>query len=229
MKESKYDPIREEYVPYYHWSLEGSFERPLRENNFRAFKFRTHWMTEPKGLSMAGIGVLVARGNLTVAGDRSMDRRLEIEATWIQVAGGYIMPLSPNTGGVNIALCGAVDLLGPKYQAYYSDRGEFVGAKIGSVGWLLDVGWNANALVNLAGYIGGEWSFSTGGLGLPAKKIVFSDISRTTIYFGVQATGRWFNIIGGIQKEWEYLDFQNTESSNKGLRYYLGANFYLRR
>jgi hypothetical protein len=229
LREEQYDPIREEYVPLYRGSFEGSFDRPLRENKFRAFKFRFHFLSEPKGLSMAGIGVLVSRWNLMLAADHSMDRRLDVEATWIQVAGGYVMPLSPNKGGVNIAICGGVDLLGVKYETYYSDRGDFVGTKVGSIGWLLGVGWNASTLVNLSAYVGGEWSFSTGGLGLPTDKIVRSDIARNTLYFGLQATGRWFNLVAGTQKEWEYLDFQKIVLSDKGLRYYVGANFYFRR
>lgn len=228
-REFEFDPIREEDVPYYLFPFELSFDHPTRENKFRAVKFRVHGITKPKGLSMAGIGVLVSRWNLLVATDRSIDRKLELEATWIQIAGGYIMPLSPKEGGVNLAVCGAVDLVGTKYQSYYSDRGRFIGAKVGSIGWLVDVGWNVNKLVNLAGYVGGEWNFSTGALILPSKKIVFSDISRTSIYCGIQATGRWFNLTGGVQKEWEYLDFQSTEHSDKALRYYLGVNVYFRR
>ena len=228
VRRTEYDPIREEYVPYYLGSFEASIDRPPRENNLRAFKLRIHAVTEPEGLSMSGVGVLASRWNLMVAGNRPLDRKLEAEATWMQVAGGYIMPLSPKKGGVNLAACGAVDLFGVKYQSYHSGIGEFVGGKIGSAGWLLGIGWNANRLVNLAGYIGGEWSFSTGGLVMPTKKIVFSDIARSSIYFGWQVTGRWFNITGGVQKEWEYLDYQNAQKSDQGHRYYAGVNVYLR-
>ena len=178
---------------------------------------------------MAGIGVLVSRGNLAIGIDRPMDRKLNVEATWLQVAGGYIMPLSPNKGGVNVAVCLGVDLFGLKYQSHFTNQGEFVGAKVGSIGWLVGVGWNANSIVNLAGYIGGEWGFSTGGLHTPTEKVVYADIGRNSLYLGVQATGRWFNVVGGIQKESEYLESQFRERTDKMLRYYLGANIYFRR
>jgi hypothetical protein len=83
--------------------------------------------------------------------------------------------------------------------------------------------------MNLAGYVGAEWGFSTGGLGLPTDKIVFADIARTNLNLGLQATGRWINVVGGIQKEWEYIDFQGIEDADKALRYYLGVSVYLRR
>ncbi|MDH3252825.1 MAG: hypothetical protein OEM41_08535, partial [Ignavibacteria bacterium] len=193
IRQLEYDPVRKEAVPYYYTSFEASFDRPFNENRFRAFRIRMHTVTEARGLGMAGIGVVISKGNLLLAGDRPMDRKLDVELTWIQVAGGYIMPLSPNKGGVNIALGGAVDLLGGKYMSYHSDPREFIGAKIGSIGWVASVGWNANALMNLAGYIGAEWSFSTGALVLQTNKTVLAFISRTTIYFGAQATGKWVN------------------------------------
>ncbi len=229
IRQMQYDPVRKEAVPYYYTSFEVSFDRPFSENRFRAFRIRLHTVTETRGLGMAGIGVVVSKGNLLIAGDRPMDRQLDVELTWVQVAGGYIMPLSPNKGGVNIALGGAVDLVGGKYQSYYSDPGQFVGAKIGSVGWVASVGWNANTLMNLAAYVGTEWSFSTGGFVLETNKIVFADISRNTLYFGAQATGRWVNVTGGIQKESETLDVKGNERYNKTLRYYLGVNVYFRR
>jgi hypothetical protein len=229
IRETEYDPLQKEDVPRYRASFEASFDHPFKESDFRSFKLRVHWETRPKGLSMSGVGVLVSEGNLLVAGDRTMDRRLEIEASWMQVAGGYIMPLSPRIGGVNLAVCGAVDLLGAKYQSYYSNEREFVGAKIASIGWTMGVGWNAAGLVNLGGYVGGEWSFSVGGLRLETQKTVLADIGRSTIYFGWQATGHWVNLTGGIQMEWEYLDFQQSAASDKAIRYYLGANVYFRR
>jgi hypothetical protein len=94
---------------------------------------------------------------------------------------------------------------------------------------MMDIGWNASTILNLSGYVGGEYGFSTGALITRSQKIVFSDIARTTVFFGLQATGRWFNVVGGIQKEWEYIDFQSTEMSDRALRYYLGANVYIRR
>lgn len=228
-RERRYDPLREENVPYYLLSSEGSFEYPYKENRLRAFKIRIHGTTEARGLSMPGVGILISTWNLLLAADRPMGRKLDAEATWIQIAGGYIMPLSPRRWGVNLALCGAVDLLGAKYQTYYADVGRFAGGKVGSAGWTGSVGWNVNNLFNLAGYVGGEWSFATGGLILPNEKVVFADVARTSIFFGLQATGRWFNVAGGIQKEWEYMDFQSTEDANRALRYYLGVSIYLRR
>ncbi|MEW6511243.1 MAG: hypothetical protein AB1428_09820 [Bacteroidota bacterium] len=225
----RFDPLRREDVPYYFLPFEASIDRPFRENRFRALKVRLHLMSEPKGLSMAGMGVLVSRWNVLMAFDRTMDRRSEVEATWIQVAGGYIMPLSPRVGGINLALCGAVDLIGMKYQAFFSGPGEFLGIKVGSIGWLFGAGWNTSSLMNLGAYAGGEWSFSAGGLRVRSKKTVLADLARTTIFLGLQATGRWFNLTGGIQKEWEYMDYQTSEKSEKALRYHLGANVYFRR
>jgi hypothetical protein len=122
-----------------------------------------------------------------------------------------------------------VDLLGIKYQSFYTDRGRFFGAKLGSVGWLAGAGWNANSLVNLSVYVGGEWSFSMGGVRLSTEKTVRGDISRNTLFLGLQATGRWVNITGGVQKEWEYLDYLKLVTSEKAIRYYLGVNVYLGR
>jgi hypothetical protein len=130
---------------------------------------------------------------------------------------------------VNIALCFAVDLLGLKYQAQISEPVRFIGGKIGSIGWSTAVGWNMNALVNIGAYISGEYAFSTGALITGSQKVVFADLARTTLNFGIQATGRWVNIVGGVQKEWEYLDFQSTELSDRALRYYVGMNLYVRR
>lgn len=225
----KPDPLRREEVPYYFLSSEVSFEAPFGEKVPRGYKLRVHTMTEAKGLSMAGVGVIVARGNLLLAADRAMDRRLEAEMTWVQVAGGYIMPLSPRKGGVNLTLCGGVDLLGLKYQSYYSTVGDFIGVKLGSIGWVFGVGWNVSQVANLSAYVGTEWGFSFGGLDLPGNRIVPADIGRSTMYLGLQATGRWFNIVGGIQKERENLDFQSFINSDRALRYYLGANIYVRR
>jgi hypothetical protein len=224
-----YNPVLEDTVPYYRLPFELSADYSLDEKDLRAFQFRIHLKTTPRGLGMAGIGVLVSNWNLMVARDLPMDRRWDIELTWVQVAGGYIMPLSPKVGGLNFALCGAVDLIGAKHLKYRSDSGKFYGTKIGSAGWLAGIGWNAVSLLNLSVYVGGEWGFSTGALELPASKILRADIGRSTLYLGVQITGRYFNLTGGAQKEWEYLDFQKTVKSEKGIRYYLGANYYLRR
>jgi hypothetical protein len=226
IRQEVYDPLREEFVPAYVASSELSFDRAFAENSFRAFKFRTHFLIEPKSLGMAGIGMLVSRGNLMVAGDRAMDRKVDVEATWIQVAGGYIMPLSPYKGGINIAIALGVELLGLKYETHYSNQGQFIGGKIG---WLAGFGWNANTLVNIGLYAGGEWSFSTGGLHTPTSKVVFSDVTRNSLHVGLQFTGRWFNVVSGIQREWENLDSQFREVRDKTLRYYAGANLYFRR
>jgi hypothetical protein len=228
-REQRYDSLRDENVPYYFLSSEGSFEYPYRENGFRAFKFRLHGTTEAEGLSMPGVGVINSTWNLLLESDRPMGRKLDAEITWKQIAGGYIMPLSPRHWGVNLAVGGAVDLLGAKYQTYYANTGRFLGGKIGSAGWVGSVGWNVNNIFNLAVYVGGEWGFSTGALTQPNDKIVFADVARTTIYLGLQATGRWFNIVAGIQKEWEYIEFQSTEDADRALRYYLGASIYFRR
>lgn len=229
IQKSQFDIVVEDTIPFYRLPFELSIDYSLNDRDIRAFKSRLHWETKTKSLGMAGIGVLVSNWNLMVARDLTMNRKWDIESTWIQVAGGYIMPLSPKVGGVNFAICGAVDLFGAKHMNYNSDRKKFYGAKIGSVGWLAGIGWNAVSLSNLSLYAGGEWSFSTGALELPTTKIVRADIGRSTLYFGMQITGRYVNLIGGVQKEWEYLDYQKTVDSEKGLRYYLGANFYLRR
>jgi len=228
-KERYYEPLRDEDVPYYLFSADASFEYPYLDHGVRAFKARIHWTTQTEGLGMPGVGVIVSRWNLLLASDREMGRRIEAEATWLQVAGGYVMPLSPKRGGVNLAICFGVDLFGLKYQSYRAEPGDFVGGKIGSIGWMVDLGWNASTILNLSGYVGGEYGFSTGALITRSQRIVFSDIARTTVFFGLQATGRWFNVVGGIQKEWEYIDFQSTEMSDRALRYYLGANLYIRR
>jgi hypothetical protein len=228
-REREIDILRRQDVPYYLLSAEGSFDYPYRDHGFRAWKVRVHWKTTMEGLSMAGIGFLVSRGNLLVGSDRPMGRRFDGELTWLQVAGGYVMPLSPQQGGVNLAVCFGVDLLGLKYQTYYSGLGEYYGAKIGSVGWVADFGWNVGRLVNLSTYVGGEWGFSTGGLQTSTGKLVFADVARTSIFLGIQATGRWFNLTGGVAKEWEYIEFQSTEDADRGLHYHLGASIYFRR
>ena len=228
-RKSKYDPIREENIPYYLFSVEVSAERILRENKSRAFKIRVNVITEPLSLHMSGVGLLLSKWNLLVSSDRQMDRKLEAEATWVQLAGGYIMPLSPKKGGVNLAICGGVDLLGLKYQSYYSDPRKFFGLKIGTIGWLAGVGWNTNDLLNLMVYVGGDWSFTTGGLKMSTGKILGADIARSTLLAGLQATSRWFNFTAGIQKEWESLDYQKTVLYEKGLNYYIGLNAYFNR
>jgi hypothetical protein len=229
IKISEYDRILEDTVPYYRLPFEVSFDYSVNDTSFKAFKVRLHWETYTKSLGMAGIGVLVSEWNLMVARDLPMERQWDVELTWIQVAGGYIMPLSPRVGGVNFALCGAVDLLGLKYQLYNSDKKKFYGLKLGSAGWLAGVGWNAVSWFNLSLYVGGEWSFSSGGVELLTSKIVRADVGRSTLFLGVQGTGRYFNLVGGIQKEWDSLDYQKIVEAQKGLRYYLGFNYYVRR
>ncbi len=157
-KKIHYDPLLEENVPYYRFPFEASIDYSFNDTTDQAFKIRFHSKTYTKSLGMAGIGVLISEWNLMVARDLPMNRKWEVELTWIQVSGGYIMPLSPRVGGVNTAVCLAVDLLGAKHQSYNSDKSKFYGAKIGSIGWLAGVGWNAVALFNLALYFGGEWS-----------------------------------------------------------------------
>ncbi len=228
-KKLHYDRVLADTIPRYRWSFEASADYSLNDDAFRAFKFNLHYATHTRSLGMAGIGVIVSSGNLMIAQDDTMNRKLDLEATWIQVAGGYIMPLSPRVGGVNIAICGAVDLLGAKYLVYGQDTTRFYGLKIGSIGWLVGVGWNAVSFSNLSLYVGGEWSFSTGCRKTPGSRYVLADIGRSTLFCGLQATGRYANLVCGIQKEWEYLDYQKTVDSAKGLRYYLGINYYLRR
>jgi hypothetical protein len=229
IKKTEYDPIREEYLPYYLFSVEASFERVLRENRQRAFKIRVNILTEPEGLQMAGVGLLVSKWNFLASSDRMMDRELELEATWAQLIGGYLMPLSPKKGAVNIAICGGVDLLGVKYQSYFSDPRQFLGLKVGTIGWLAGIGWNTSDLLNLMLYGGGDWSFTTGGLKMTTGKILGADIARNTLLAGLQATSHWFNFVAGIQKEWESLDYQKTVLYEKGLNYYVGLNAYLNR
>jgi hypothetical protein len=224
-----YDRVLENSVPRYRLSLEGSFEYSLDDRDIPVFKVRLHWESYTRSMGMAGIGVIASNWNLMLARDLPMNRLWDIETTWMQVSGGYIMPLSPKVGGVNIAICGAVDLLGLKYLVTKLNRKNFFGAKIGSIGWLVGMGWNAISLMNLSFYGGAEWSFSSGGLELESSEIVRADIGRSSMFFGMQIIGRYFNIVGGTQKEWEYIDFQKTVISEKGLRYYLGVNYYFRR
>ena len=229
LRKLEYDPIREEHLPYYLFSVEASFERLLHENISRAFKIRINILTEPEGLHMSGVGLLVSKWNILAASDLQMDRKLELEATWIQLTGGYLMPLSPKKGAINFAICGGVDLLGFKYQSYYSDPRKFFGFKVGTIGWLGGVGWNTSNLLNLMVYVGGDWSFTTGGLKMTTGKILGADIARNTLLAGLQATSHWFNFIAGIQKEWELLDYEKTVLEEKGLNYYVGLNAYLNR
>jgi hypothetical protein len=228
-KKSEYNKILERNVPYYKLPIEASFDYSVNDSLFQAFKLRLNWISYTKSLGMAGIGVLVSKGNLMVARELPMNRKWDVELTWIQVSGGYIMPLSPRIGGVNVAISAAVDLLGFKHLDYNTVDNKFYGLKVGSIGWLAGVGWNAFSLFNLSLYVGGEWGFSTGGLVVSNSKTVRADISRNTLFLGLQGTGRYFNLVGGIQKEWESLDYQKTIDSEKGLRYYLGFNYYIRR
>ena len=229
IREHRYNPVLEKTIPIYRLPFEFSLDYDLNNKSLNAFKLGVSWESNAKSLGMAGIGVIVSNWNLTLARDKAMNRKLNVEFSSIQVGGGYIMPLSPNVGGVNISVCGAVDLLGAKYQSYNSDIKKFYGTKIGSIGWLAGFGWNALSVLNLSFYVGGEWSFSTGILELPTKKYVRSDIGRNDLYFGMQFTGSFFNIIAGTQKEWEYLDYLKNVQSEKNLRYYLGINYYLRK
>jgi hypothetical protein len=228
-REQEIDLLRNQNVPYYLFTSEASLDYTVGDRGIRAWKARVHWKTTSEGLSMAGIGFIVSRWNLLLGADRPMGRRFEAELTWFQAAGGYVMPLSPQKGGVNIALCFGVDLLGLKYQTYYTGLGKYYGAKLGSVGWVADFGWNVGRLVNLSAYFGGEWGFSSGLLHTATDRTVFADVARTSIFLGVQATGRWFNLTGGIAKEWEYIEFQGTEDADRGIRYQLGTSVYFRR
>lgn len=230
-KKLEYDPVVYTDRPYYHLPFEASFDYSFNDtsNTFQAFKIRLHWESYMKNLGMAGIGALISNWNLMVASDLAMNRKWDVEFTWIQAIGGYIMPLSPKAGGVNTAFSVAVDLLGAKYQMYESDKSKFYGLKIGSIGWLAGFGWNALTLFNLSVYVGGEWNFSTGGLETTTDKIVRADISRNTLLLGLQLTGRYFNLVGGIQRESETLDYQKTKNYEREVRYYFGLNYYVRR
>ena len=227
IRETAYDDVRKDEVPRYFLSYDGSLERPWEENDIRAYRVRIHGVTSTEGLGMAGVGVLSSKWNLLVGADRSMDRKLEIEASWLQMGGGYIMPLSSRTLGVNLAICMATELAGLRYQKYYSDQGTFFGAKVASIGWMLGVGVNANQALNITGCVGGEWGFSLGNLRLPTGIDVLAEIGRSTLFVSGQATAGWFNLTGGIQLEWEYLDYPQTGVSHKAIRYYLGTSLYI--
>jgi hypothetical protein len=228
-KNVEYNQVLERNVPYYILPIEASFDYSVNDKIFQALKLRLNWISYTKSLGMAGIGVLVSKGNLMVGRELPMNRKWEAELTWIQVSGGYIMPLSPRIGGVNAAICAAVDLVGFKYQDYHTIDKKFYGLKVGSIGWLAGVGWNAFTLFNLSLYVGGEWGFSTGALVMSKSHAVLADISRNTLFLGLQGTGRYLNVVGGIQKEWESLDYQKSIHSEKSLRYYFGFNYYIRR
>ena len=173
---------------------------------------------------MAGIGGLSSKWNLLITRDRSMNRRTEVEASWWQFGGGYIMPLSPRQWGANLAIFAATDVAGLKYQTYFSDLGTYFGAKVASIGWMVGAGVNPLEEFNVTACVGGEWSFSLGNLHVPTDRNVLAEIGRSTLFIGGQATAGWFNLTGGIQMEWEYLDFQQTGLSNKAIRYYLGTS-----
>jgi len=229
LRNTKYNPVVEAYVPYYRWPFEVSIEYALNERKLLAGKLRIHSETEGKGLGMAGLGVIVSTLNLMVARDLPMDRKLEAEITWKQVAGGYIMPLPPYKGGVNVALTFAADIAGIKYQALNSDDDRFYGFRVGSIGFLLGVGWNAVESFNLSIYGGVEWGFSAGLLEVSSGNFVGADNERSTLCFGLQGTTSWFNLVGGIQREWDSLSSHESIISQKGLRYYVGANIYVER
>jgi len=224
---TEYDPLRLQDVPYYRLSFEGAADYSFRDREVRALKVRAHWLTEAKGLSMSGVGMLVSRWNLLVGFERTMDRRFEAELTMIQASGGYVMPLSPRTGGVNLALCFIAELGGVRYQTYYSGIGEYIGAKIGTIGWVFGAGLNAGKIMNLAAYIGGDWGFSIGGLS--DRKIMLALVRRPTLFFCVQAIGRTLNVTAGVQWEWEQLDYAGVRKSDAAVRAYAGLNVYFRR
>lgn len=226
LRTTQYDDIRKDEVPSYYVSFDGSLEHPFGERDIRSAKIRLHGKTTTEGLGLAGVGALSTKWNLLMASDRPLDRRLDIEATWLQLGGGYIMPLSPRASGVNLAVCFATDLVGLKYQTYYSALGTYFGAKIGSLGWMIGVGVNAFSDFNLTGCFGGEWSFSIGNLHLPTNVNVLAEIGRTTLFLGGQAAAGWLNLTGGIQMEWEYLDNPHTAVSTKAIRYYFGISIY---
>jgi hypothetical protein len=226
---TEYDPVLKNKVKRYRLPFEIAGDYSLNEKELLAYKFKINWESYTRSIGMAGLGVVVSNWNATLARDKAMDRTYDIELTWMQIVGGYIMPLSPKVGGVNIAIGGAVDLLGPKVLIYNSDENKFYGAKIGSIGWVVGFGWNMLSMLNLSFYAGGEWSFSSGLVKTPAEKHIRADVGRNTLYSGVQFTGRYFNITGGIQKEQEYLDYLKIVKSEKNLRYYFGVNYYLRR
>jgi len=225
-KSPYYDKVLKETANSYWFPFEIAFDYSFDDKKLLAYTIKINLESYTRSLGMAGIGFVVSNWNTTLARDIAMDRKYDIELTLVQVAGGYIMPLSPKTGGVNIAFGGTVDLLGPKVLGYNSEDNTFYGAKIGSIGWMSGFGWNALSVLNLSLYVGGEWSFSSGLLKTAADKHIRADIGRNTLYFGIQLTARYFNIVGGIQKEQEYLDDLDIMKTERNLHYYFGVNYY---
>ena len=141
-------------MPYDLLSAERSFDYPNKENTLRAFKLRVHGMADPKGLSMPRVGIILSTWQFMAASDRPMGRKLDAEATWVQIAGGYIMPLSPRHWGVNLALARAVDLLGVQYRTYYAEVwGRPVGVTVAKDGALLVTDDGANLIWRVS-YVG---------------------------------------------------------------------------
>lgn len=224
---TEYNPLRLQHVPYYRLSYDGAVDYSFRDREVRALKVRTHWVTEAKGLSMSGVGMLVSTWNLLVGIERMLDRRLEIELTGIQASGGYVMPLSPRTGGTNLALCFTAELGGARYQTFYSDIGTYVGFKVGTIGWTIGAGMNAGKIMNLGIYLGGDWSFALGGLS--DRKVMLALVRRPTFYIALQAIGRLMNVTGGVQWEWEQMDYAGITKAESATRVYAGINVYFRR
>ncbi len=224
---TEYDPLRLQHVPYYRLSYEGAIDYSFRDREVRALKLRTHWLTEAKGLSMSGVGMLISTWNLLVGIERTLDRRLEIELTGIQASGGYVMPLSPRTGGANLALCFTAELGGVRYQTFYSGIGTYLGFKLGTLGWTVSGGVNAGKIMNLAFYLGGDWSFALGGLS--DRKVMLALVRRPTFFLALQAIGRMMNVTAGVQWEWEQMDYAGITKAESATRVYAGLNVYFRR
>jgi hypothetical protein len=137
------------------------------------------------------------------------------------------MPLSPRTGGVNLALCFTAELGGVRYQTYYSGIGTFVGAKIGTIGWTIGGGINAGSIMNLSMSIGGDWNFTLGGLS--DRKVMLALVRRPSFYVALQAIGRMMNVTAGVQWEWEQTDYAGITRNASATRVYAGLNVYFRR
>jgi hypothetical protein len=223
---STYDPLRLQYVPYYMLAYEGAMDYSFRNREVRAMKARVHLTTEVRGLSMSGVGMLISSWNLLANIERTMDRRLELELTAVQATGGYVMPLSPKTGGVNLALCFTAEFGGIRYQTFYSGIGSYLGASVGTIGWVMGAGLNAGKIMNLAAYLGGDWNFSVGGLS--DRKIILATLRRPTFYFCAQAIGRLVNVTAGVQWEWEQRAYADVRETIEATRVYAGLNLYFR-
>jgi hypothetical protein len=224
---TEYDPLRLQYVPYYRLSTEAALDYSFRDREVRALKVRTHWLTQAKGLSMSGVGMVISTANLEVAIERMLDRRLEVELTAFQASGGYVMPLSPRTGGVNLALCLTAEAGGVRYQTYYSASATYVGFKVGTIGWTLGAGLNAGKIMNLALSLGGDWSFALGGLS--DRKVVLALVRRPSFFLALQAIGRMMNVTCGAQWEWEQTTYSRITRAESATRLYAGINVYFRR